>query len=116
MELPPIIANRVLKRQPLNILYLKNHLMSYSQPSANIPPTFTHTNSAERHQEQSFSGRHFEEPLPIRPFTKEQTENMKREGGQGLLSCDQSGDQQSHTSNGTGETSEHAADSKHGSS
>ena len=68
--LPPIIANRVLKRQPLNILYIKRHLMARQQQQQQdsvslLPRTRTSTEQDSDHE------RKFEEPLPIKDFTNE---------------------------------------------
>lgn len=81
IALPPIVANRVLKRQPMNILYLKNHLMSVHQsPTLPLPP-LPHTEDVVTEHQHSHSGCHFEEPLSIRAFTNERTESMKRANG-----------------------------------
>lgn len=54
IALPPIFANRVLKRQPLNIYYLKCHLMnSHQQSSSSLPPSLPHQHPHGEHDDQS---------------------------------------------------------------
>ena len=73
--MPPIVSNRALKRQPLNIYYLRKHLLQ-SKPS--IPrnrnlsesshrPVHTQTLSSST-TSLDISGRHFEQPLPVNSF------------------------------------------------
>ena len=98
IALPPIIANRVLKRQPLNILYVKKHLLSRHQSSTSIPPPLSHTYNASVQCTQR-SGHHLEEPLSIKAFTNQQTESMRR-GEESCLSpspSDTNSAQHSHT-------------------
>lgn len=69
--LPPIIANRVLRRQPLNVFYVRKHLMKRQRTqSVPVPTPFP---SAVDDDFTGQSGRHFEEPLPITAFTEDQT-------------------------------------------
>ena len=82
-ELPPIIANRVLKRQPLNAYYVKSHLMKLHLQEEQLSATFylplpipqSHEDSQKSY---SYSGRHFEEQLSVRAFTSRQTEIVNR--------------------------------------
>lgn len=53
MGMPPVVSNRVIKRQPLNIHYLRKHLME----------------SKAQRSDVTYSRRHFEQPLPINSFT-----------------------------------------------
>ena len=92
-ELPPIIANRVLKRQPLNAFYIKDHLtrLHQQQQSATdslplpLPQSLDH----------SCSGRHHEEPLSINAFTNiSESEGASRDTSQ---SCWRSAQASNHT-------------------
>lgn len=69
--MPPIIANRALRRQPLNIYYLKRHLLEKKKLCA-IPLAPAVLQPVDHRAEPldiSHSGRHFEQPLPINSFT-----------------------------------------------
>ena len=71
IALPPIISNRVLRRQPLNIYYLKRHLME-RRKLCTIPHSPAVLQPVECRAEPldiSHSGKHFEQPLPINSFT-----------------------------------------------
>ena len=70
MGLPPVIANRALKRQPLNIAYVKKHLMKRQQEESVAVPTPSPSRVDDDAPDQS--GRHFEEPLPLDAFTEDQ--------------------------------------------
>ena len=67
VELPPVIANRVLKRQPLNVFYLKKHLMRQARVAMPAPLPILSPALDEFSNE---SGRHFEEGLSIRAFIR----------------------------------------------
>jgi hypothetical protein len=82
-ELPPIIANRMLKRQPLNAYYVKSHLMKLHLQGEQLSATSYLPLPAPRSREDSqksysYSGRHFEEQLSVRAFTTRQTEIVNR--------------------------------------
>ena len=80
MELPPIISNRVLKRQPMNIFYLKRELMQLShQHQQQLSTRPLSQSQRETCQSKSYSGRHFEDPLSISVFTSRPRVNL-REG------------------------------------
>lgn len=53
MGMPPVVSNHALKRQPLNIYYLRKHLMESKVERSDV----------------TYSGRHFEQPLSINSFT-----------------------------------------------
>ena len=72
--LPPIIANRVLKRQPMNILYLKNHLMSQHRQTPAIIPPLPYTEDPTKYHHHHQQSHHCEEPLSI---TNERMERGK---------------------------------------
>ena len=81
MEIPPIIANRVLKRQPLNILHVGKHmalrqrkkqrpeLPLHHNPPPPPPPPPPHGDEPE-----TVSGdkdRYYEDALSVSDFTKD---------------------------------------------
>jgi hypothetical protein len=102
VALPPIIANRVLRRQPLNLHYLKSHLMGLSQhqqqpllsPTTSLPLPLSH--SSDHHHTHTQSSRHFEEALPISAFTqrlsgrrgREREESKNQSDGQKMQNSD----------------------------
>lgn len=58
IALPPIVANRVLRRQPMNVHYLKQHLESnhkqqQQQSSSSSPPPHPHGHSDHPYRDQS---------------------------------------------------------------
>lgn len=72
--MPPVVSNRVLKRQPLNIYYLRKHLLEsphqrIPQRSAIISDSERTTSLTVQNVSQDISGRHFEEELPVNSFT-----------------------------------------------
>ena len=69
--LPPLIANRVLKRYPLSVHYLRQHLMQ-RHARQNPPRTLSTPRSLFRRNSLGLSGRHYEEPLPVKLFTGKQ--------------------------------------------
>ena len=83
-ELPPIIANRVLKRQPLNAHYLKSHLMQLHYQEQQLSATSSlplplpiPRSRGDSQNSRSYSGRHFEEQLSVSAFTRQ---HVVREG------------------------------------
>ena len=78
-QLPPIITNRVLKRCPLCIYYIQQHLMRRRgmQAGSGVDhiPAVQSCNVCEESQSglqcnTSVSGRHFEDPLPVVSYTR----------------------------------------------
>ena len=77
---PPIIANRALRRQPLNILHVSKHLklrqkqtqlqrLAHPSTDTSTDPSdpFTDPSTDTSHQQQS-DHRQFEDPLPVMAF------------------------------------------------
>lgn len=68
--LPPLIANRVLKRYPMSVHYLRQHLM---QRRARQNPSHTLSMQSSIFLSSiAMSGRHYEEPLSVKLFTGKQ--------------------------------------------
>ena len=72
--MPPVVSNRVLKRQPLNIYYLRKHIMESQKPT-------TSTLSESQYAQEQCSpvdhnGRYFEQPLPVNSFTSSRFERF----------------------------------------
>lgn len=61
MGMPPVVSNLVLKRQPLNIYYLRKHLME--------------SVSQDQRSDVNYSGR---QTLPINSFTSHNFEQFAR--------------------------------------
>ena len=78
--MPPVVSNRALKRQPLNIYYLRKHLLE-SKLRINRSTTLfgSQYTSEEQTSPLNVSGRHFEEPLPINSFTSANAVHTRRE-------------------------------------
>jgi hypothetical protein len=73
VDIPAIIGNRVLKRQPLNILYVSKHLAQRQreiQRSLSLSPsTSEKEEKGEGEEGGGFEPTHFEDALPVRVFT-----------------------------------------------
>ena len=71
MDIPPIIANRVLKRQPLNIVYVRKHLTQRQrelQSSLSLP---TSTAEEKREGGEEAQSAQFEDAVPVRDFIRD---------------------------------------------
>lgn len=64
IDIPPVLANMVLRVYPLQIHYLRKHLMKRG-PSPRRPLGSLHL----RPTHLLSSGAHYEDPLPVRPVT-----------------------------------------------
>lgn len=69
MGMPPVVSNPVLKRQPLNIYYLRKHLMESKALISDV----------------TYSGRHFEQPLPINSFIGHNSDQVATAKNTGTL-------------------------------
>ena len=67
-SLPPIIINRVLKRQPLTIHYLRQHLMKTR--ASEILPTPSNTMEDSHRCSSHNSARPYEETTPVDEFIR----------------------------------------------
>ena len=82
--MPPVVSNRVLKRQPLNIYYLRRHLVELRQnshcASGSLPAGPQHQTREPMAESSPLdvanSGRHFEQPLPVSSFTTSNVEHF----------------------------------------
>ena len=69
VDFPPVIANRVLKRQPLNIVYVRKHLAlrkRLREDSSPLPHPLPPPNYPPEDDEAQF-----EDALPVSAFTKD---------------------------------------------
>ena len=64
VDFPPVIANRVLKRQPLNIVYVRKHLALRRRLREDSSP-LPHPLPPEDDEAQ------FEDALPVSAFTND---------------------------------------------
>ena len=75
VDIPPIIGNRVLKRQPLNILYVSKYLAQRQreiQRSLSLSPSTSEKGEkGEGEEGGGFDPTHFEDALPVRVFTRD---------------------------------------------
>ena len=65
-NIPPLITNRVLRRQPLCIHYVREHLMNKIARNSGID---TGTNQSSDTHCHNWSERPYEDPLPVMAFT-----------------------------------------------
>ena len=91
--MPPVVSNRVLKRQPLNIYYLRKHLLESQRPSILTTSTIPESQyTQEQSSPMDHSGSHFEQPLPINSFTSSVFERFS------TAECDHMGLEREHSS------------------
>ena len=77
VDFPPIVANRVLKRQPLNIVFVRKHLVQRQREQQYLDSLLSHplppSNKEEEEEEGEGEGegqsRQFEDALPVGSFT-----------------------------------------------
>ena len=75
--MPPVVSNRVLKRQPLNIYYLHKHLLESRKPSILSTSTLSESQyTQEQCSPVDHNGRYFEQPLPVNSFTSSSFERF----------------------------------------
>ena len=76
-NLPPVITNRVLRRQPLCIHYVRQHLMNKVARNSDIHTGMNQSSDSHCH---NWSERLYEDPLPVVAFTsRRQTPSISHE-------------------------------------
>lgn len=76
VDFPSIVANRVLKRLPLNIVFVRKHLVQRQREQQYLDSLLSHPLSPSDKEEQEGEGegeaqsRQFEDALPVGSFTQ----------------------------------------------
>lgn len=74
-QLPPIITNRVLRRYPMTLYYIQQHLLRRRGLQTNSGADHTpaldcdESQSGLQRDDTTVSGRHYEDPLPVVSYT-----------------------------------------------